>query len=84
MVHRPERLIEIINLMQKYKIEPKKMQLVYPKNGKNANILLIEGMKNGKSELKVLPPLIVHDDDGNYVPCIKKMFGSDENVAEKL
>lgn len=84
IVHRPERLIEIINLMQKYNIEPKKMQLVYPKSGKNANMLLIEGIKNGKTGLKVLEPLIVHDEVGNYVPKIRKMFGSDNDVAEEL
>ena len=53
------------------------MRLVYPKKEKNANMLLIEGIKNGKSGLKVEKPLIVHDDNGNYVPEIKKMFGSD-------
>ena len=84
MVHRPERLIEIINLMQKYGIEPKKIRLVYPKVEKSANILLIEGIKNGKSGLKVERPLIVHDKYGNYVDEIKEMFGSDNDVAEKL
>ena len=84
MVHRPERLIEIINLMQKHNIEPKKMRLVYPKEGKNANTLLIEGVKNGKSGLKVEKPLIVYDNNNEYVLEIKKMFGSDEDVAKKL
>ena len=84
MVHRPERLIEIINLMQKYGIEPKKIRFVYPKEEKSANILLIEGTKNGKSGLKVERPLIVHDKYGNYVDEIKEMFGSDNDVAEKL
>ena len=84
MVHRPERLIEIINLFQKYNIEPKKIQLVYPKEGKEANMLLIEGVKNGKSGLKILPSLIVHTASGQYVPEIRKMFGCDKNVAEKL
>ena len=84
MVHRPERLIEIINLMQKNGIEPKKMRLVYPKFDKNANMLLIEGVKNGKSGLKVESALVVHDNDGNYVEEIIKMFGSDNDVAEKL
>lgn len=78
MVHRPERLIEIINMMQKYGIEPKKLQFVYPKAGKDANMILIEGVKNGKSGLKVLKPMIVHDENGNYVPEIKKMFGDIE------
>ena len=84
LVHRPERLIEIINLMQKYNIEPKRIRMVYPKIDKSANILLIEGIKNGKSGIKVEKCLIVHDEDGNYVPEIKKMFGCDNDVAEKL
>ena len=84
LVHRPERLIEIINLMQNYGIEPKKIRLVYPKKDKNANMLLIEGVKNGKSGLKVEKALIVHDENGNYVDEIKKMFGSGNDVAKEL
>lgn len=75
MVHRPDRMMEIINLMQKYGIEPKKLRLVYPKMGKDANILLIEGIKNGKTGLKVLSPLFTHNEDGSYVDEIREMFG---------
>ena len=82
MVHRPERMIEIINLMQKYNIEPKKIRLVYPKRDREANILLIEGIKNGKSGLKILNPLITHNEDGSYVDEIRKMFGGNDDVAE--
>ena len=82
MVHRPERMIEIINLMQKYGIEPKRMRLVYPKVGKDANILLIEGIKNGKTGLKVLSPLYTHNNDGSYVEEIREMFGGRDDVAE--
>ena len=81
MVHRPERMIEIINIMQKHKIEPKRLRFVYPKKGKAANILLIEGIKNGKSGLKVEEPLFVYDEKGNYCLEVKKMFGGDINVA---
>ena len=77
MVHRPDRMIEIINIMQKYGFEPKKMRFVYPKNGKNANILLIEAIKNGKSGLQMMSPLFTHNDDGNYTLEVKKMFGDD-------
>ncbi len=77
LVHRPDRLMEIISLMKKYNLEPKKMQLVYPKSNRDANILLIEGMKNGKTGLKILRPLIIHDENGEYVQNVKKMFGSD-------
>ena len=82
MVHRPDRLIEIITLMRKYNIEPKKIRLVYPKLGKNANILLIEGIKNGKTGLKILSPLYVHNEDGSYVDEIREMFGGIDGVAE--
>ena len=82
MVHRPDRMIEIINLMQKYGIEPKRMRIVYPKMGKDANILLIEGIKNGKTGLKVLSPLYTHNNDGSYVDEIREMFGGNDNVAE--
>ena len=84
IVHRTDRLIDIINIMQKYGIEPKKIRMVYPKIDKNANIVLIQGVKNGNSGLKVEKALIVHDEQGNYVSEIRKMFGSDNDVAEKL
>lgn len=84
LVHRPERLIEIINLMQKYNIEPKKLRMVYPKEGKDANIILIEGVKNGKSGLKIEKPLVVYDQNNNYVDEVKLMFGGYNDVAEKL
>ena len=74
IVHRPERLIEIIEEMKKNNIEPKKMQLVYPKKNMNANILLIEGKKNGKPGLKILPPIYTHEFDGSYTDDVKKYF----------
>lgn len=82
MVHRPDRLIEIIMLMKKYHIEPKRMRFVIPKMGENANILLIEGKMNGSSGLKVLPELITYDKDNNYTKEIKDMFGSETHVAK--
>ena len=74
IVHRPERLIDIITEMKKNNIEPKRIQLVYPHPNEEANILLIEGRKNGKSGLKILPPLYSHKDDGDYTDEIKKFF----------
>ena len=62
LVHRPERLIDILIAMRKYNIEPKKIRFVYPKKNKPANILLIEGKKNGKKGLKILPPLYSHNE----------------------
>lgn len=74
LVYPVSRLIEIIYKMKENNIEPKKMQIVYPKQGKSANLLLIEGVKNGKSSLKIMPPLYIHNEDGSYKENIRKMF----------
>lgn len=74
IVHRPERLIDILLLMRKYNLEPKKIRYVYPKEKKDANILLVEGKKNGNKGLKILPPLYTHNEDGSYTTEIKKYF----------
>jgi tRNA1(Val) A37 N6-methylase TrmN6 len=66
VVHRPGRLLDIVTLMRKYRIEPKRLQFVYPKLGKEANTLLIEGTKDGNPDLKILPPLIVYNENGEY------------------
>ncbi len=74
LVYPVSRLIEIIYKMKENNIEPKKMQIIYPKQGKSANLLLIEGVKNGKSSLKIMPPLYIHNEDGSYKENIRKMF----------
>lgn len=66
MVHRTERFVEIIEVMKKYKLEPKRVQFIYPKKGRDSDLFLIEGIKNGKSGLKMLAPLVVHNDDNTY------------------
>ncbi|MDY0409987.1 tRNA1(Val) (adenine(37)-N6)-methyltransferase [Virgibacillus soli] len=66
MVHRPGRLVDILTLFRAYNIEPKRMRLVYPKQGKEANMLLIEGIRDGKADLKILPPLFIYQKDGTY------------------
>lgn len=74
MVHRPERLLDILMTMKKYNIEPKRIQFVYPKTHMDANILLIEGKKNGNPGLKIEPPIYTHDENGEYTEQIKKYF----------
>lgn len=75
MVHRPQRMIEILNLMQKYDIEPKRIKFVYPKYNKESHILLVEGIYKGKKGLKIEPPLYAHNDDGSYSNEVRRMFG---------
>ena len=73
LVHRPERLVEIIEICHKNRLEIKKLQFVYPKKGKNANIVLIEAIKNGNSQTTVLEPLFVYEND-QYTDQISKFF----------
>lgn len=65
-VHRPERIIEIMTLMRTYRLEPKRILWVYPKARKNANRVLIEGKKDAKPGVQVLPPLVVYDENDHY------------------
>lgn len=74
MVHRTDRLIEIIELMRKNNIEPKRIRLIYPKENTNSNMVLIEGRKNGNSGLIIEEPLYIHNEDGSYLDNINKIF----------
>ena len=74
MVHRTDRLIEIIEEFRKNNIEPKRIQLIYPKVGEESNMFLIEGRKNGNVGLKILPPLVAHKENGEYSDVVKEMF----------
>jgi tRNA1(Val) A37 N6-methylase TrmN6 len=73
-VHRPGRLLEMLELMRHYRVEPKILRFVYPKLGKEANTILIEGIKDGKPDLKILPPLIVYKEDGNYTEEVNEIL----------
>ena len=75
MVHRPFRLAEIMSKMVAYKIEPKRMQLVYPFVDKEPNMVLIEGLRGGKSRLTVEKPLIVYKEQGVYTDEIYDIYG---------
>ena len=77
-VHRPGRLLDIVTLMRQYKIEPKRIQFVYPKQGKEANTLLIEGIKDGNPDLKILPPLIVYQENDEYTKELRKILYGEE------
>ncbi len=77
-VHRPGRLMDILSLMRQYRIEPKRLQFVYPKTVKEANTILIEGIKDGSPDLKVLPPLVVYNEQNEYNPEIRRILYGDE------
>ena len=75
MVNRTERFFEIIELLVKHNLIPKRVQFIYPKMNKESNLFMVECIKNGKSGVKFLNPIYVHNDDGTYRDEIKKIFG---------
>lgn len=83
LVHRPERLVDIITLFRKYKIEPKRLQFIHPKAGQDANILLIEGIRDGKSSLTLLSPLQIYEKDDTYTEIAREIiFGHKDKLSK--
>ena len=68
-------MIDILNIMQKYDIEPKRIRFVYPKMNRDSHVLLVEGMYKGKKGLKIETPLYANNDDGSYSNEVRRMFG---------
>lgn len=74
MVHRPERLVDIMSLMRSYKIEPKELRLVYAKKQDIPKLVLIKGIKNAKSFLKIHPNLYIYEESGEYTEEIYRIY----------
>ena len=74
MVHRPDRLVDILNDMRKFKLEPKEMRLVYSYDNKSPKLVLIKGVKNGNSFLKFRENLYIYNQNGEYTNEILKIY----------
>ena len=81
-VHRTERFIEILDIAKKYGFVVKKIRFVYSKVSKNSDLVLIECVKGGKNGVKLLPPLVVYNGDGEYSDEVKLMFGDGDNGSK--
>lgn len=75
LVHRPFRLAEIMTTLSQYKLEPKRMQLVYPFVDKEPNMVLLEAVRGGRPRMTVEKPLIVYKEPGVYMPEIYDIYG---------
>ena len=85
MVHRPNRLVDIIYLLRKYKLEPKYIRFVQSKIDRKPNLILIEAVKDGNPDLKFYDPLIVYKDDNTYTDEIYKIYyGNDVNDGNNI
>ena len=74
MVHRPERIVDIVEKMRAEKIEPKEIRFVFPKVNEQPNLILIKGIKNARPFLKVSKPLYVYNEDGTYTDEILQIY----------
>ncbi|KRM96423.1 O-methyltransferase [Liquorilactobacillus aquaticus DSM 21051] len=74
-VHRPERSLELLTLLQKNRLAPKKIQLVYPKKGREANMILVEAIKDGRQQgIRYLPPITVYNEDNQYGSFVQEIL----------
>ncbi len=74
MVHRTERLIEIIDLLKSNNLMPKKIQFIYSKKDSSSKLFMIKAVKNGKNGLEVMDSLYIHNEDGSYQKEILEIF----------
>ena len=74
MIHRPQRIVDIILYCRKYKLEPKKLQFIQPTREKKPNLLIVECTKAARPEVIVLDPLIIYDEDRNYTKNVVNMY----------
>ena len=80
MVHRPERLVDIIAYMRQYKIEPKEIRFVCSHEKEPPKLVLIKGVKNAKPFLKFKEDLYIYNDDGSYTDEIYEIYNKRKNV----
>ncbi len=82
IVHRTSRLSELTNLLYKYNLTPKRIQFIHPKVNEESNLVLVDARKNGNDGLKVLYPIICHNDDGSYTDEVLEMFRRKDGTKE--
>lgn len=74
LVHRPDRLADIFTSLRDAGLEPKELQLVVPTESQAANIILIHAVRGAGAELKMLPQIAVHGEDGGYTSDIMRIY----------
>lgn len=72
---RPERLTDIMDLMRKYKVEPKRLRIVCKKSGEEPWLVLVEGKRDSKAGLRIMPPLFVYGEAGELSEEMIKIYG---------
>jgi len=75
MVHRPNRLVDVLSVLREHSLEPKTIRFVHPYAGKAPNLFLVNAQKNTQPFLKIEDPLVMRNDDGEYTDEIYKIYG---------
>lgn len=78
LVHRPNRIVDILTLLREYKLEPKSIRFVHPRVGKSPNLVLIRSVKAAKPDLKFEDPLYIYNDDGSYTKEVLEIYGIED------
>lgn len=79
IVYRPERLVDLLSIMRKYKIEPKRIRFVYSNIHAVSKLVLVQGVKNARPFLKLEPNLYIYDENGNYTDEILNIYHKESN-----
>lgn len=74
MVHRPHRLTDIMVTLRNHRLEPKRLRFVHSYADREPVMVLVEAVSNGKPMVKVMPPLIIYKEDGEYTGEIMKIY----------
>jgi tRNA1(Val) A37 N6-methylase TrmN6 len=82
MVHRPSRLVDIMTLMRQDRLEPKRIRFVHPRLGEEANMVLVEAIKDGKPEVRLLPPVIAFKNETEYSDELMQIFYGKSSEGE--
>jgi tRNA1(Val) A37 N6-methylase TrmN6 len=82
MVHRPSRLVDIMSLMRQNRLEPKRIRFVHPRIGEEANMVLVEAIKDGKPEVRLLPPVIAFKNESDYGDELMQIFYGKSSSGE--
>lgn len=79
MVHRAERMVDIMCLLRKYRLEPKNVRFVHSKQNEKPNLILVKAVKFANEFLKIDKPLVIYDENGEYTDEINEIYGREKN-----
>ncbi len=80
LIHRSGRMVDVLLGMRERGIEPKRLRMIHPRVGSEANLFLVEGIKEGGKFLKVLKPLVIYDGEGEYTEEIHSIYYDGERM----